>query len=593
MTRAPDRKARVTRRRSLRALLVVPTIVLSVLLVPSAVAGTTSVSAAASGRVVAYGGVVTISGTASGDTTCDADRLAQLRWRAAGTSGFVDVATTTTASDGSYSFDATEPTNGRYRVLLAATATCAAVSSSDVTVGVRASVDASVVAPSSEAGSCVDVTAIVSPPKPGQTAELQKREGGTWRTVGTMTLNGDGEGRGSPCLGWDDIGVVRYRVRWPQDAQNETATSVSLAFEVTEARWMQRLDDLVGRRPVSISVGEGAGTFVYRHLDGARRTPASNEKLLLAMTLLDTFGADHRIPTEAAARRVDGHTITGDVWLLGRGDPIVTRSTLGPLAQQLADGGITRITGRVVGSTSYFARDWDAPGWNSVARDYIDRPTALTFQGNRGADPEREAAAAFTQALERRGISVRGKPGTGPSPHGLQTLATVESAPLRTLLAKMLRPSWNFAAEVLGKGLGVQTRGTPGTIAKGAAAIERWVRSHGADFTLYDDSGLSYANRVDAAGMVRLLWAAEDEDWLDALRRALPTGGQGTLKDRLKNVEIRAKTGTLTGLSALSGWLWIDRLDAWIEFSILSDVAKPAASGLEDKIVRILATNVG
>jgi D-alanyl-D-alanine carboxypeptidase/D-alanyl-D-alanine-endopeptidase (penicillin-binding protein 4) len=223
----------------------------------------------------------------------------------------------------------------------------------------------------------------------------------------------------------------------------------------------------------------------------------------------------------------------------------------------------------------------------------VNRPTALTFRGNRDADPERDAAASLTKLLEKRGIAVRGKPGDGAPPHGVDVIATAESKPMTVLLAKMLRPSWNFAAEVLGKGLGVETAGTPGTIAKGAAAIEAWVRSHGAeDFTLYDNSGLSYANRVDAAGIVRLLWVAEASTWGDALRHALPTGGQGTLEDRLHDVQVRAKTGTLTDVSALSGWVWAERLGAWVEFSIVSDVGKPAATRIEDQIVRLLANNV-
>jgi serine-type D-Ala-D-Ala carboxypeptidase/endopeptidase (penicillin-binding protein 4) len=594
MTRPPTRKVRVIRRLSLRALVVVVAMLGSLVLVPSAVAGTTTVTMSASKATVTYGDPVTISGAASGDAQCDAGRTVRLRWRGAGTTAFAVVDEGTTTADGSFSFEATEPTTGRYGVTFVATGSCTAVTSTDVIVRVRALVDASVVTGSSEAGSCVDVTAIVSPPKPGQTAQLQKRVDGAWRTIATMALNGDGDGRASPCLGWDDIGVVHYRVRWPsQDTANLAATSVSLAFEVVEGRWMRRIDDLVGHRPISISVGEAGGTYVYRHLDGVTRTPASNEKLLLSMALLDAFGPDHRISTEAAADTVDGAVIRGDLWLLGHGDPIVTRSTLAPLAQQVAAAGITRITGHVMGSTSYFARDWDAPGWNSVATDYVNRPTALTFEGNHDPDPEREAAAAFTKLLEKRDITVRGKPGAGRPPSGLDTVGTVDSRPLAAMLAKMLRPSWNFAAEVLGKGLGVETRGTPGTIAKGAASIEAWVRSQGVDFTLNDNSGLSYANRVDAAGMVRLLWAAEGEDWLDTLRQALPTGGQGTLEDRLKAVKIRAKTGTLTGISALSGWLWADPLDAWIEFSILSDVPKPAATGYEDKIVRLLANNVG
>jgi D-alanyl-D-alanine carboxypeptidase/D-alanyl-D-alanine-endopeptidase (penicillin-binding protein 4) len=185
-------------------------------------------------------------------------------------------------------------------------------------------------------------------------------------------------------------------------------------------------------------------------------------------------------------------------------------------------------------------------------------------------------------------------PGAGVPPGGLDELASIESKPLTVLLAKVLRPSWNFGAEVLGKGLGAETAGPPGTIAKGAAAIEAWVAERGVSFSLFDNSGLSYDNRVTAAGIVALLGQAEDEPWGDGLRHALPTGGQGTLEDRLHGVQVRAKTGTLTDISALSGWVFSERRAAWIEFSVLcAGMSKPTASDIEDAIVRILAHDAG
>jgi D-alanyl-D-alanine carboxypeptidase/D-alanyl-D-alanine-endopeptidase (penicillin-binding protein 4) len=164
---------------------------------------------------------------------------------------------------------------------------------------------------------------------------------------------------------------------------------------------------------------------------------------------------------------------------------------------------------------------------------------------------------------------------------------------LQRLLTKMLRPSDNFIAEMLGKRLGVETRGVPGTIAKGAAAIEAWTDDHGAGFTLYDNSGLSYANRVTAQGIVRLLWFAEDQPWGPDLRRALPTGGQGTLRHRLRGVDVRAKTGSLDDVSALSGWVKVHSGD-WVEFSVLSfGMSKSTASAIEDRIVEILQDRLG
>jgi len=277
-----------------------------------------------------------------------------------------------------------------------------------------------------------------------------------------------------------------------------------------------------------------------------------------------------------------------NLWILGQGDPTVDRATMGALARDLVNAGITRVQGRIVGATDYFARDWDAPGWDRDARDYVSRPTALAFEGNADADPEREAAEALTRRLEGLGVHVEGSPTSDDAPGGLETVAFERSQSLQRLFIQMLRPSNNFMAETLGKRLGAETAGLPGTIAKGAAAIQSWTDAHGTDFRLEDSSGLSYGNRVTAEGIVLLLGFAEDQLWGPELRRALPTGGQGTLVNRLHGVDVRAKTGTLDEVSALSGWLEIGP-DAWAEFSILSQgLSKETASGIEDQIVRIL-----
>jgi D-alanyl-D-alanine carboxypeptidase/D-alanyl-D-alanine-endopeptidase (penicillin-binding protein 4) len=312
------------------------------------------------------------------------------------------------------------------------------------------------------------------------------------------------------------------------------------------------------------------------------------------MASFDELGPEHRIPTRASAEAFAHGVIEGDLWLLGHGDPLLGRNSLGALADALVDAGVERVTGSVMGSTGFFQRDWHAPGWNEVARDYVNRPTALTFEGNGVSNPEGEAAAVLSRQLEKRGVRVAGRPGAGLPPRGLDELAAIESKPLGPLFAKILRPSWNFGAEVLGKALGEELRGPPGTIAKGAAAIEAWAEARGVDFTLFDNSGLSYDDRVTAAGLVELLGQAEGEEWGAALRHALPTGGQGTLVNRLHDVKVRAKTGTLTDVSALSGWVYATHRNAWIEFSILSaGMSKPVASDIEDRIVRIIQNDAG
>jgi D-alanyl-D-alanine carboxypeptidase len=89
---------------------------------------------------------------------------------------------------------------------------------------------------------------------------------------------------------------------------------------------------------------------------------------------------------------------------------------------------------------------------------------------------------------------------------------------------------------------------------------------------------------------VRLLALAEDRPWGPSLHAALPGPGQGTMKGRLGGVMVRAKTGTLTRVSSLSGWVWLERRGVWAEFSIISGgLQKPVAMGIENAIVRTLA----
>jgi D-alanyl-D-alanine carboxypeptidase len=539
---------------------------------------------------VKFGDRVVISGSVNSDPGCSTGRTVSLQWRPADSSGFATVATGTSENDGVFTFEQLQPHNGWYRAVIESTPSCPASTSDEALVRVRAFVDAALVAGATEVGDCVIVTASLRPSRPGQIVELQQRTSEGWIAIHRLTLDGDSQTDVEPCFDLDDVGVVRLRVRWvAQDALNETSASPVLAFEVTNPDWMDEIDEAIAGRAVSVAVGE-EDAYLYRRGANVPRIPASNEKLLLSMAMLDTFPGGFRIPTLAAAPEISEGGVVENLWILGRGDPLVGRGKLAALARELDRAGLTKVTGRVFGSTSYFRRDWWAPGWNDVARDYVNRPTALTFQRNAGRDPERRAAEMLTDHLEGLGIAVKGEPGAGSPTPNLETLASIESAPLLQLLTKMLRPSDNFMAEMLGKLLGAELHGVPGSIAKGATSIRSWTDARQTAFTLNDSSGLSYANRVTARGIVRLLWAAEDASWYTNLRRALPTGGQGTLEHRLRDTQVRAKTGTLEDVSALSGWVFARGTDTWVEFSILSSgMPKSVASDIEDRIVRILA----
>ena len=384
------------------------------------------------------------------------------------------------------------------------------------------------------------------------------------------------------------------------------AVLVGFISPSSRAGWRGRIDRIAGSRRIGIAV-RFDGKPLYEHDGRRRRVPASNEKLLLSMALFDHLDPSSRLVTRAGIGSASGSTVTSNLYILGGGDPTVSSggsfarnlsvkpTRLGRLARRIKESGVERIEGRVVGSTHYFSHDWFAPGWKSYFPErYVPLPTALTFNGNTHngrhvSDPELRAARSLTAKLEDIGVEVSGSPAARRPPPGLTHIARVRSEPLRALIRHMNRTSSNFFAEVLGKRLGVARYGQPGSISKGAAAILGWAQTQGVDIDAFDGSGLSYDNRVSPHGLARLLDRVEERSWGDSLRKSLPTGGQGTLNDRLRSVPLRAKTGTLDNVSALSGWVWSKRRSRWLAFSILSrGMAKSTAVDLEDRIVRII-----
>jgi D-alanyl-D-alanine carboxypeptidase/D-alanyl-D-alanine-endopeptidase (penicillin-binding protein 4) len=370
--------------------------------------------------------------------------------------------------------------------------------------------------------------------------------------------------------------------------------------------WKKAIDRMARGHNISISVRD-RGKVLYKWNAGAKRIPASNEKLLLSMALFDRVDPNMRFKTRAMATSFGGGVVFGDLWIIGRGDPSITGggrygrslpfspTRLGRLAQNLKRAGVTRITGGVRGSTRYYSHDWWAPGWrSSFPSEEVALPSALAFEGNvrrnrHISDPERRVARSLTKRLRDVGIRVDDMSGAGAPPPSLRNVAAVRSVPLHTMMRFMNRQSSNFFAETFGKRLGVEARGTPGTIARGANAIEAWAAKRGVDLEAHDGSGLSYSNRVSPAGMTRLLQQVERESWGARLRSTLPGANQGTLEDRLNAVRVRAKTGTLENISTLSGWVWLRRTDSWAEFSIMSGgMYKYTAAGIEDNIVRTL-----
>ncbi len=362
------------------------------------------------------------------------------------------------------------------------------------------------------------------------------------------------------------------------------------AFTPAEGAWVDAIDAAIDERDVSVAVGLGA-SIVYRHRGSTPRVLASNEKLLTSMAALDLLGAAYRFRTAAATDgRVRGGVLRGDLWLVGGGDPTLTTTDLSELAQRLADAGVHRVTGRILGDTGAFDRGWWAPGWlRGISRAFVARPTALRLSGA-ASGLEGAAAAAFRASLLDAGIEVGGGSGTGVAPAGVDPLASDRSAPLGALLAHQNHESDNLYAELTTKLLG-DTAEAPGSTASGARAIHTWAADRGVDASVRDGSGLSDQDRTSADGLVALLLAAERRPWFPVFFRSLPAGGEGTLSGRLVGLPVRAKTGTLfvRPTSTLSGYV-TTRDGRHLAFSVLThDLPEATAVAIEDAVVLALA----
>jgi D-alanyl-D-alanine carboxypeptidase/D-alanyl-D-alanine-endopeptidase (penicillin-binding protein 4) len=310
----------------------------------------------------------------------------------------------------------------------------------------------------------------------------------------------------------------------------------------------------------AIAVDLTTGKAVYAHNANAPLLPASNEKLALTYAALIVLGPDYRLRTELLG---EGHLRDGVVWqgdliLRGYGDPTLDRAGLLELARRLRAEGIRRVTGRLIADESWFDGRRSGPGWKSYFVPGESSPLSALSAGGAGA---LETARMFRKALAQAGVHVAG--GTKRLRAGGWPLAVRFSPPLEEIVREMDVESDNHTAELLLKQLGA-VAGRAGSTAAGAAVVRSVLADHTVPLTgvrIADGSGLSALDRLTAKALVTILQRAwVDRDLRPVFFRVLPVAGRdGTLRDRLRRApgrgNVRAKTGTLTNASALSGYV--------------------------------------
>jgi D-alanyl-D-alanine carboxypeptidase/D-alanyl-D-alanine-endopeptidase (penicillin-binding protein 4) len=314
----------------------------------------------------------------------------------------------------------------------------------------------------------------------------------------------------------------------------------------------------------------------------ARLTPASNLKLFSTAAALHYLGPEFRWSTYLLAEgEVRGGVLAGDLVLFGTGDPTLgsrrfhgTARALDALADSLRARGVREVAGSVVADGSFFDPRLRGQGW--TAEDLVSwfgapvssLVTAENLAGGRPVDePVRVAGERFRTALARAGIRVRGgvrtirEPGLSRAGFharrpaaGAHVLATYRSPALRDVVRVTNHISHNLFADEALRTVG-RAAGGEGSFEAGERAVTRMLSSADPPRML-DGSGLSRLDRVSARTVVALLAAMERSP---EFRASLPIAGSEAGLRRMYGTaaagNLRAKTGTLATVSALSGYV--------------------------------------
>jgi len=336
--------------------------------------------------------------------------------------------------------------------------------------------------------------------------------------------------------------------------------------------------------------------------------PASTMKLLTALHALDHWGRKHRFATDLY---IDANN---RLWIKGLGDPYLVSEEIDRLIDALEAKGLKQVTGIGI-DTGLFSPALRIPGRSSSNNPYDAPITALAVNFNtinlrvtggkvHSAEPQtpltplarqlarglpagrhrinlknranalRYAGELFAAKLADAGIRIAdARPIIATLPPGSRlVLHYLNTRRLDQVIADMLEYSTNFVANDLFLLLG-ETGHEPLTLAGAQRAAADWARErfNWRSFSIEDGAGLSHHNRLSARQLVQTLGA------FTPYRHLMP--------HQKGNNAIRAKTGTLRGVSTYAGY--VRRNGHWASFALL--INQPVAYRLRMRVADELA----
>ena len=318
--------------------------------------------------------------------------------------------------------------------------------------------------------------------------------------------------------------------------------------------------------------------------------PASSTKLITAAVALEVLKPEFVYTTKVHGS-LDAAGLAADVFFVGGGDPLITRNeyvvsekypttsgtSLEKLADSLVAAGLRRVTGSVVGvDTRYddlrfvdvWPQDFHYTEAGPLGALVVDDGVVLG-QTTKPDDPAVAAAVELQNLLNARGVLFGTLPRRDVLPTNVPEIASIQSAPLTSVIQEMMVNSDNNTSELLLKEIGYASKGIGSTAAGLTAVNEQLVKwKLDKDVVLFDGSGLASDGRIPCDTFMSLL-----NTFSTVMPNLMAIAGEtGTIRDTFDGTavagKLRAKTGTLNGVKALVGYLPITNSDP-VTFSLL------------------------
>lgn len=400
---------------------------------------------------------------------------------------------------------------------------------------------------------------------------------------------------------------------------------VPAAFSTSREEVVLRINEILSKLPSSTH----AAVLIFNPLTqdtifsmnpSESMIPASNTKLFTTATALSELGGDFVLKTSLLSDdpNIKDGVINGNLYIKGYGNSLFSQEDLEKCVGELKGKGISKITGSVIGDDSYFDDVYTRDDWikDEVANVKLPPISALVLDRNRKViykkrgrrtrrylvnvqNPPLNAAELLRDELINNGIEVNLQSREGITPDNAVEL-TNSGIILKNLLQDINKHSDNFLAECLFKTLGAETSGEQGNAFYSTQAILSFIKDNGIysdGSSIVDGSGISRFDQITVgalAGVLEKMYfdLAHFDDFFNSLSIA---GVDGTLKHRMIGTRaennFRGKTGTLNGVTSLSGYLTTGGGDDLIISIIFEFDSKGSRfyHDIQDDIVTLLA----